>query len=377
MKKVDNLVGTVYLNKYKIIKLLGTGGMNSTVYLAENVNYDEGSTHYLEKFKYVALKFIKRTLDTTADNWAKILDEKVTIGRLMDNPYIVELELCFPSSTTSNSIVFSMEYVDGPSLKSLIRSRGCLSIVEALSIFKKIILGVDYMHDRERAIIHRDLKPENILLSKDLLDVKISDFGVSSVVQNIDDNNYNILSNEADVFGTIPYICPDVISLDKTKPKVTKQFDFHALGIIFYEMIVGEKPLEIENEMDPTVISYFKKYDITPLKKINPKFLNQIENMFLKLTASKPGDIKYRYDDCLEIIADIEKIERVISGKDKEEPLLISTAKRNYQLVSTFKLNDKESFLKPLFKKSIFWIFCSSFLLFFILLIASLIVNFG
>lgn len=375
MKKRENLINTIYLNKYKILRLLGTGGMNSTVYLAKNINFNEDDSH-LEKFKYVALKFIKRTLDTTADNWTKILDEKVTIGRLMDNPYIVELELCFPSSSTSDSIVFSMEYVDGPSLKSLIRSRGSLSIVEALSIFKKIILGVDYMHDRERAIIHRDLKPENILLSKDLLDVKISDFGVSSVVQNIDENDYNILSNEADVFGTIPYICPDVITLDKKKPKVTKQFDFHALGIIFYEMIVGEKPLEIENEMDPTVITYFKKYDITPLKKINPRFLNQIENMFLRLTASKENDMCYRYDDCLEIIADIEKIERVISGVDKEEQLLVKTSDRNYQLVSTFKINSKETFFKSLNRNPIFWCMASAVIIFLMLLIVSLAVYF-
>lgn len=373
MKKIENLVGTTYLNKYKIIKLLGTGGMNSTVYLAQNINYNEEDNH-LEKFKYVALKFIKRTLDTTADNWTKILDEKVTIGRLMDNPYIVELELCFPSSSTSNSIVFSMEYVDGPSLKSLIRSRGCLSIVEALSIFKKIILGVNYMHDRERTIIHRDLKPENILLSKDLLDVKISDFGVSSVVQNIDDNNYSILSNEVDVFGTIPYICPDVIGMNKNRPRVTKQFDFHALGIIFYEMIVGEKPLEIENEMDPSVITYFKKFDITPLKKINPKFKNQIENMFLKLTASKPYDMEYRYDDCLEIIADIEKIERVLTGQDAEEPLLIPTNKRNYQSGASFKISDRKTFLQILFRKPTFWGITFTLLLFLFLLIFSLLV---
>ncbi|MCF0217586.1 MAG: serine/threonine protein kinase [Malacoplasma sp.] len=373
MKKIQNLIGTDYLNKYKIIKLLGTGGMNSTVYFAENINYSDNDDSF-DKFKYVALKFIKKTNDTSAENWAKILDEKVTIGRLMDNPYIVELELCFPSTSTSDSIVFSMEYIDGPSLKNLIRSRGCLSIVETLSIFKKILMGVNFMHNRERSIIHRDLKPENILLSKDLLDVKISDFGVSSVVQNIDDSNYNILSNEIDVFGTIPYICPDVIDFKNSVPRITKQFDFHALGIILYEMLIGEKPLEIENETDPNVISYFRDYDITPMRKINPKICNEIENMFLRLTASKPQYLNFRYNNCLEIIEDIEKIEKIISNQKDDKPLLIPYDKREYQAkTSYFQIDKKVLYWKSLQNRPFFWIISFCLLLFLVLFITALV----
>lgn len=359
-------IGSIYLNKYKILKTLGKGGMNSVVYYAENMNYSEDDP--TEKFKYVALKVISRTFDTSDSNWEKILDERVTIGRLMDNPYIVSLELYFPSSSEKDKIIFSMEYVNGPSLTDLIKKRGSLSIVEALSIFKKIILGVNFMHNRERTIIHRDLKPDNILLSKDLLDVKISDFGVASVVQNIDGNNYNILSNETEVFGTIPYISPDVLSKTLRK-KISKQLDFHALGIIFYEMIVGCKPFEIFNETDPDVIKYFKRYDITPLKKINCKFINEIENIFLRLTASKEDDMKYRYDNCFQILDDIRKVETAISKKSKEEPLLVPLSERHYQNVHPFVIPPRENLFIELKSKPILWICLGLLALFFVLLI--------
>lgn len=345
-------IGSIYLNKYKIIKLLGKGGMNSCVYFAENLTYSENEP--TSKYKYVALKVISKTIDTSDNDWEKVLDERVTIGRLIDNPYIVSLELYFPTSVEKDKIIFSMEYVDGPSLTNLIKKRGSLSIVEALSIFKKIILGVNFMHNRERTIIHRDLKPDNILLSKDLLDVKISDFGVASIVQNIDGNNYNVLTTEKDIFGTIPYISPDVLS-DSIRKKISKQLDFHALGIIFYEMIVGHKPFELYDETNPEVIKYFKYYDITPLKKINSKFVNEIENMFLRLTASKENDTKYRYDNCFQILDDIKKIEDSITGKRKEEQLLIPTNARNYQNLNPFIIKKNDNMISELKRNPLVW----------------------
>lgn len=359
-------IGSIYLGKYKILKTLGKGGMNSIVYYAQNINYNDNDPS--EKFKYVALKVINRTADTSDSDWEKILDERVTIGRLMDNPYIVSLELYFPTPAQKDKIVFSMEYVNGPSLATLIKKRGSLSVVEALSIFKKILLGVDYMHNRDRTIIHRDLKPENILLSKDLLDVKISDFGVASVVQNIDSNNYNVLSHEKDVFGTIPYISPDVMS-KKLRKKISKQLDFHALGIIFYEMLVGYKPFEIFNETDPQVIKYFLKYDITPMKKINPKFINEIENIFLKLTASKENDMKFRYDNCYEILEDLRKVEETIFKKKEEEPLIVPLEQRNYQNIELLSLYPKKNIFHELKNRFVLLIGFGLILLFAILLI--------
>lgn len=369
MKKEKNLIGKTLFGKYEILKLLGRGGMDSEVYLAKNLKYDTND-YFDEKFKYAAVKIIHKTQETTTDHWNRILDEGVTNARLSKNEYIVRLfDFHQPNDTT---IVLIMEYLDGPSLKNLIRERSCLSVPEALSIFKKIVLGVCYMHSRERVIIHRDLKPENILMSKDLLDVKIADFGISSVVDQSSGYD-NVLTNETTFFGTIAYVSPDVIKVatkdGKSKmPLVTKQYDFHSLGIIFYEMLIGEKPFEINDENDPKIISYFTTFDITPMKKINPQIRNEIENIFIRLTASKEKDLHLRYTDAHEILEDINKVEEAIALNKKEEESLKPESKREYQNLMPLKEKNNLYFFKYLTKKP-YLFFCGIILVIIILLV--------
>ncbi|WP_412031868.1 serine/threonine-protein kinase [Malacoplasma muris] len=369
----SKLIGKEFLGKYKIIKLIGKGGMESEVYLAETI-HSKSNNHFSNKFKYTAIKFIKKTSTTTSDHWNRILDEGVTNARLATSEYIVKLYEMHPLD--KDTIVLIMEYIDGPSLKELIRNRGCLSIPETLSIFKKILHGVSDMHTKERVIIHRDLKPENIMLSKDLLDVKIADFGISSVLVQDNDIVKDVLTNETSFFGTIPYVTPDATSLqsfdNKKMPMLSKQYDFHALGIIFYEMLIGEKPFEIVDENDPSIILYWKKYDILPMKKINKNIRNEIENVFLKLTASRPNIMKYRYNDVSEIMNDIEEIESRISKKQEELPTILSYNQREYQQSLCLRLNSysRNKFCK--FIKSNKWLTINLFL--FLLLVILLII---
>ena len=369
MKKSKSLIGKVLFGKYEIIKLLGSGGMDSEVYVAKNLKYN-ANDYFDEKFKYAAVKIIYKTPETTLDHWNRILDEGVTNARLSKNDYIVRLfDFHQPNSTT---IILIMEYLDGPSLKTLIRERGCISVPEALSIFKKIVLGVCYMHSRERVIIHRDLKPENILMSKDLLDVKIADFGISSVVDQSSGYD-NVLTYETTFFGTIAYVSPDAVKVvnkdGKNKmPLVTKQFDFHSLGIILYEMLIGEKPFEINDENDPKIISYFSTFDITPMKKINPKIRNEIENIFIRLTASKEKDFHLRYTDSQEILDDINNAEEAISLNKKEEKSLKPESKRVYQNIVPLKEKNNAFFVKVLMKKP-FVLFYTIILILLVLLV--------
>lgn len=365
----NKLIDKEFLGKYKIIKLIGRGGMNSEVYLAENLNFNSND-HFSEKHKYAAIKLINKTSDTTADHWNRILDEGVTNARLSQSNDIVKLYEIH--QLNKDEIVLIMEYIDGPSLKTLIRERSCLSLPETLYIFKKILLGVADMHSKDRVIIHRDLKPENIMFSSDLLDVKIADFGISSVlVQN--DNDVDALTNETSFFGTIPYVTPDSTTMYKTingnkMPIITKQYDFHALGIILYEMLIGEKPFDIKDENDTSIISYWLKYDIIPIKYINPEIRNEIENIFLKLTASKENYKHLRYKDVSEIIDDISRVEQKISNNEKEDQTLIPYDKRIYQKTNFFSNIEIHSFSIKKFLKSNLW-FSISLSLFSILMI--------
>ncbi|MEG0124017.1 MAG: serine/threonine-protein kinase [Malacoplasma sp.] len=350
-----NFIGSIFLEKYKITKLIEKGGMDSEIYLAENLEYQD-DTYFSQKHKYSAIKIIRKTHNTTSDHWNRILDEGVTNARLNISDYVVKL-YDFSVSHDNTTVILVLEYLDGPSLKKLIRDRGSLTPFESLSILEKIVLGIKDMHQKDRIIIHRDLKPENILLSNDLLDVKIADFGISSVVLK-ETENREILTNENSFFGTIPYVTPDLakkhIINDKSFPIITKQYDFHALGVILYEMLVGDKPFEILDENDPKIIFYFKKYDITPLQKINSQIKDSIENIFLKLTASHDRDLHLRYNDADEILHDIKNAMADILTNSNEVKTLKPYLKRVYQKDLLIDFKKRFNFSKLFFKEKIF-----------------------
>lgn len=366
----EKFIGSIFLEKYKIIKLIEKGGMDSEIYLAENLEYHD-DTYFSQKHKYSAIKIIRKTHTTTSDHWNRILDEGVTNARLNVSDYVVKL-YDFSVSPDNTTVILVLEYLDGPSLKKMIRSRGNLTPFEALSILEKIVLGLKDMHQKDRIIIHRDLKPENILLSKDLLDVKIADFGISSVVLK-ETENREILTNENNFFGTIPYLTPDLIKKhtvdNKQVPIITKQYDFHALGVILYEMLVGDKPFEILDENDPKIIFYFKKYDITPLPKINPKIKVCIENIFLKLTASRNGDLYLRYNDADEILVDIKNATEQILSNSEKCAILKPYSKRVYQKDLLIDLKKRFNFSKLFFKEKMFFAMLTISVIIFIIFI--------
>ena len=335
-----NLINTIYMN-YKLVELLGTGGMNSEVYLGKYVGNDKDIP---EKYKNAAIKIITKTSDTTSDQWNKILDEAVTNARLSKKSDVNIVKLFNYDNTDTDVVKTVMEYMDGESLKIVLRDRSCFSLVETLYFFEKILIGIQYMHNQDRSIIHRDLKPENILTSSDLLEAKISDFGVCTVIEPNSKNNF--LTNETSFFGTVPYVTPDAFnctfSEGKRIPIITKQFDFHSLGIIFYEMLVGDKPFEIIDENDTSTIKLFADYDITPMKYINPSITNDVENVFLRLTASKENDKHLRYTCVEEIINDVKRIQNKYTKNDREDETLKPYYKRTYQ--SRLLLELKENF---------------------------------
>ena len=121
-----------------------------------------------------------------------------------------------------------MEYMEGGELKEYLRKKGKLTESEAKNFFKQIINAVRYCH--QKGLVHRDLKLENILM-KDESVVKVSDFGISGVV-----NRFNA---EVD-WGTLRYMSPEVLS--KRQKINTTAVDIWAMGVILYYMVCGEPP---------------------------------------------------------------------------------------------------------------------------------------
>jgi serine/threonine-protein kinase len=246
-----------------------------------------------------------------------------------------------------NTIIIVMEYIDGISLHEHLNKVGSLNVRESIYYFSKILDAIKELHSFNEKIIHRDLKPENIMLSKDLMQVKIIDFGISSVMIDssfLDDQK--IITNAESIFGTYPYISPDIKkmtrkSIEEREKYITVQFDFFPLGVIFYEMLIGEKPFKTTNENDPGVIDLPLKYDIMCISDINPDIPAAIENIIFRCLASKDSDLKFRYQSINQIIAELNAYV-VDPQKASFIKLLKPKNERTLQLNNAFNVQEQK-----------------------------------
>ncbi len=353
--KVDLLFpNDVILGKYKIIKAISKGGMDSYIYSGINLSLNTNLSTDAELAK-VVVKVVQRIPSMKDHNWTKFLEELVTASRvqhvnLVQTYDVVEqlLEVNRNNRTVvlENVAVIVMENVSGPSLRQLLNSKGYLSVDEAMYYFKKIVLGTRRLHTYSHMIIHRDLKPENILLSKDLREIKILDFGISSSVI-VQDLNFKAITDEQSLFGTVEYMSPDNLDVEhdpvsgkKIRKAPTPQLDFYSLGVILFEMLTGEKPFAKDPKDDKATIKKARSYDIPVMQGIRYDIPNSIENIVFRCIASKREDLHLRYANCDELLKDVKEY---AEPNRLNEPLLKPV---------TSRILEREDSFNPEFSKS-------------------------
>lgn len=136
----------------------------------------------------------------------------------------------------SNSICTVLEYCEGPDLAYYMRQNKCIPEKEAKFILKQIILGLKYLHENRKKIIHYDLKPQNIIFHKG--EIKISDFGLCKIIE----DNATRLELTSQGVGTYWYLPPECFETGDNPPNISTKVDIWSLGVIFFEMLFGEKP---------------------------------------------------------------------------------------------------------------------------------------
>ena len=181
-----------------------------------------------------------------------------------------------------------MEYIDGKTLKQLIKKRGHLTASEAVDIMCQLTDGLAPAHDSY--IIHRDIKPQNIMILEDGL-VKITDFGVAMAL------NASDLTQTNSVMGSVHYLPPEQAAGKGS----TIKSDIYSLGIVLYEMLAGTMPFRGETAVE-IALKHIKN-PMPSIRKINPKIPQALENVILKATAKNP---KNRYNNVRELYDDLK-----------------------------------------------------------------------
>lgn len=336
--------------KYLIIKRVDEGGRSSTIYLASDIKNPQQ--------KY-AIKVVNRPSNWSEEEWIKIKNECITSLRLTNRKNIVNTYEVLKDKN-GKAIIFILEYIDGVTLDKKIRNEGHFNVKDAIFYFHKILEGVKELHSLDEKVIHRDLTLKNIMVTSNSLDIKLIDFGISSIVRSNDKGNNNelITHGEKGLLGTPPYVCPDLLNVEN-KNKVKVQCDFYSLGVIFYVMVMGELPFRKNDTMkDADIIRLPTKYDMISISQTDESISPAIENIIFRCLACKEEDLKFRYNSIDEIIKDIERVENnyQLTWNDK---LLKPTQKRTFQSTMPFNISNRDKNIKFYERHWFYWlVFC-------------------
>ncbi len=182
----------------------------------------------------VAVKLLNPELAKDPSFIARFQKEAAALAAL-SHPHIVSI---VDKGKTENTYYLVMEFVDGPSLRELIRAPE-LDVMGALRRMLEICRAIEYAHGR--GVIHRDLKPENILLDQQAGGIaKVSDFGLASFLADASPSSRYALTSTHVSMGTLSYMAPEQRVDAKN---ADARADIFSLGVILYEWLTGEVPL--------------------------------------------------------------------------------------------------------------------------------------
>ena len=260
-------------DRYEVRKLIGEGGM-ANVYLG----YDT----ILERD--VAIKVLRGDL-ADDEKFVRRFRREAQSASLLNHPNIVQI---YDVGEDDGNFYIVMEFINGQTLKQLIKKRGKLSVSETIDIMSQLTDGLAHAHDSY--IIHRDIKPQNIMILDDGM-VKITDFGIAMAI------NASDLTQTNSVMGSVHYLPPEQAS---SKGSTIKSY-IYSLGIMMYEMLAGTMPFRGETAVE--IAMKHLKNPMPSVRSKNETVPQSVENIILKATAKNP---KNRYNNVRELYDDLK-----------------------------------------------------------------------
>ena len=270
---MDKFIGSRLDGRYEITELIGEGGM-AEVYKAHDV---------LDN-KEVAVKILRKQFSGNEEFQRRFRNESKAIA-VLSHPNIVKVyDMCF--SDKIQYIV--MEYIDGITLKDYIDSERVLNWKDAVHFIIQILRALQTAHNR--GIVHRDIKPQNIMLLTDGT-IKVMDFGIAKFARE------ESMTATDQAIGTVHYISPEQARGDVTDEKS----DIYSVGVMFYEMLTGQKPFDTDNPISIAVM-HMQNVARRP-RDINPNIPSGLEEIIMHAMEK---DAEVRYQTATDMIHDIE-----------------------------------------------------------------------
>ena len=275
-------------DRYRIVSRIATGGM-ADVYEAND----------LISKRIVSLKVMREELMANKDNVARFLNETAAAASL-NHPNVVRV---YGRGTIEGRPYMANEFIRGQTVRDKLNFSGSFPLFDACEIMLQLSAGVDYIH--RHGIVHRDLKPDNLFYMSDGT-LKISDFGIAAAIGT---------PNEGDsIQGTVYYCAPEML----TGEPVAISNDIYSMGVIFYELLTGQVPLDGAN-VEEVALKIMRKKFPEP-SKIVPSIPRSIDRIIIEATRKR---VEERYLTAMDLN---QEIVRAMSDTDnfKERRSLLS-----------------------------------------------------
>jgi serine/threonine protein kinase len=266
------MIGTVLSGRYRLEAKLGSGGM-STVYLARDQTLD----------RQVAVKVMHREMSEQADQLERFRQEARSVAKF-SHPNVVSV---IDAGEDGGHPYIVFEYVEGETLKQRISRNGALDPQEAIAYAIEIARGLSVAHARN--MVHRDIKPQNILIDAEGR-AKLTDFGISRQLEQ------DGMTATGRVLGTTDYVAPEQAMGRKVDPRT----DIYSLGVVLYEMLVGQVPFAAESQVG--VAMKHVNEELPDVQRRRPDVSAAVALVVERATTKDPAE---RYQQVGEMIDDL------------------------------------------------------------------------
>jgi serine/threonine-protein kinase len=273
--------GQIFADRYEVLSTLGKGGMG-VVYRARDRKLDE----------VVALKLLRPEALASDPTLLERFKQEIKLARRITHRNVLRTH---DFGEAEGVPYISMEYLEGVTLKDVVRNRGALPLGVGLSIAKQMCHGLGAAH--EQGVVHRDIKPQNMLILPETAELKIMDFGISRVSKVGAEESG--LTTAGTVMGTPDYIPPEQA---QGRPADFRS-DLYALSVVLFEVFTGKLPFKADTPM-AVVVAHVQQPPPRP-RSVNPRLPVELEAVILRGLEKDPARRWQKAEELLQALSAI------------------------------------------------------------------------